>query len=258
MKMLRVVLKIIMWVLVGGFLANYIMRTISYSFYKGDKQMKDVSIVPQKVNYTESLTGYAYNLEKESDSAILCFGGSFYVAYNTVGKFAAGFDVPFLAVDYYGTQDSKGKMNLRSMQESAETLYDWTKEKYPERKIIVVGHSYGCGMAAYLASVRECEHLYLAAAYRDLSDLYNRIVPIFWGPLKVFISDDIKVSEYAARTKCPVTIIGSEADKTLDADLQIELAKCYESAEVKIFPNIEHEFYLTDQRVISLIQESVR
>jgi len=113
-------------------------------------------------------------------------------------------------------------------------------------------------MAAYLASVRECEHLYLAAAYRDLSDLYNRIVPIFWGPLKVFISDDIKVSEYAARTKCPVTIIGSEADKTLDADLQIELAKCYESAEVKIFPNIEHEFYLTDQRVISLIQESVR
>ncbi len=247
-----------MWVLIGGFLANFILRSVSYSFYKGNKQMKNVSVIPEKVNYTDTLTGYAYNLDKESDTVILCFGGSFYVAYNSVGIFAANFDVPFLAVDYYGTQDSKGKMNLRSMQASAEALYDWAKEKYPGRKIIAIGHSYGCGMAAYLASVRECEHLYLAAGFCDLSDLYNRIVPIFWGPLKVFISDDIKVSEYAAQTSCPVTIIGSEADNTLGSELQIELAKCYESSVLKIFPDIEHEHYLTEKRVISLIQETVK
>ena len=258
MKMIRIILKIIMWVLIGGFLTNFILRNVSYSFYKGNKQKENVNIIPEKVNYTDTLTGYAYHLDKESDSIILCFGGSFYTAYNTVGIFAANFDVPFLAVDYYGTQDSKGKMNLRSMQASAEALYDWAKEKYPGRKIIVIGHSYGCGMAAYLASVRECDHLYLAAGYRDLSDLYNRIVPVFWGPLKIFISDDIKVSDYATRTRCPVTIIGSEADNTLGSALQKELAKCYESSDLFIFPDIDHEYYLTDQRVISLIQETVK
>ncbi len=147
---------------------------------------------------------------------------------------------------------------LRSMQASAEALYDWAEEKYPGRKIIVIGHSYGSGMAAYLASVRECDHLFLAAGYRDLSDLYNRIVPIFWGPLKVFISDDIKVSDYATQTRCPVTIIGSEADNTLGSELQKELAKSYESSDLIIFQDIDHEYYLTDQRVISLIQETVK
>ncbi len=137
MKMLRIILKIIMWVLIGGFLANFILRSVSYSFYKGNKQMKNVSVIPEKVNYTDTLTGYAYNLDKESDTVILCFGGSFYVAYNSVGIFAANFDVPFLAVDYYyGTQDSKGKMNLHSMQASAESFYDWAKEKYPGRKLL--------------------------------------------------------------------------------------------------------------------------
>lgn len=112
MKMIRIILKIIMWVLIGGFLTNFILRNASYSFYKGNKQKENVNVIPEKVNYTDTLTGYAYNLDKESDSVILCFGGSFYTAYNTVGIFAANFNVPFLAIDYYGTQDSKGKMNL--------------------------------------------------------------------------------------------------------------------------------------------------
>ncbi len=196
--MIRIILKIIMWVLIGGFLTNFILRNVSYSFYKGNKQKENVNVIPEKVNYTDTLTGYAYHLDKESDSIILCFGGSFYTAYNTVGIFAANFDVPpFLAVDYYGTQDSKGKMNLRSMQASAEALYDWAKEKYPGRKIIIIGHSYGCGMAAYLASVRECDHLYLAAGYRDLSDLYNRIVPVFGSPPK-----DLHLRRYQSKRLC--------------------------------------------------------
>ncbi len=256
MKVMRFILKIIMWLLISGFLVNYVFRTISYSFYKGNRQMEKVHVIPQKIYYTDKLTGYGHNLAKDSNSLILCFGGSFYVAYNTVSLFAADYHVPFLAVDYYGTQDSQGKMNLPSMQASAEGLYDWAKEEYPDRKIIVVGHSYGCGMAAYLASVRSCDHLFLLSGFRDLSDLYNKILPVFLGPLKVFISDNMVVSEYAAQTTCPVTIIGSDADKTLGSDLQAKLAQCYKSPDLKIFPDIDHEHYLKDERVISLIQKA--
>lgn len=257
MKIFRIILKIIMWSLIVGFLTNYFMRFISYSFYKGKRQIENVNVNPQKLSYGNKLTGYGYNLDKESNSIILCFGGSFYVAYNVVGLYANYFDVPFLAVDYYGTQDSQGNMNLKSMQASAEGLYNWAQEKYTGRKIIVVGHSYGCGMAAYLASVRKCEHLFLAAGFRDLSDLYNKIIPIFWGPLKVFISDNIEVAEYAKETKCPVTIIGSAIDKTLNSDIQKKLSKCYNMAELYIFSDIEHEKYLTDKRVIALIQKAI-
>lgn len=77
MKMIRIILKIIMWVLIGGFLTNFILRNVSYSFYKGNKQKENVNVIPEKVNYTDTLTGYAYHLDKESDSIILCFGGHF-------------------------------------------------------------------------------------------------------------------------------------------------------------------------------------
>ena len=257
MEVVRVILKIIMWILIIGFLSNSILLTISYSFYKGKRQMDEINVIPQKLNYTEKLTGYGYNLTNESDTIILCFGGSYYVAYNTVGIYAPFYDVPFLAVDYYGTQDSQGKMNLRSMQASAEELYDWAKTQYPGRKIVVIGHSYGCGMAAYLASVRNCDQLYLLAGFRDFSDLYNKIIPVFWGPFKVFISENITVAEYARQTTCPVTIIGSDADQTLKSEIQRKLAENYETADLQIFADIEHEDYLKDKRIISLIQESI-
>jgi hypothetical protein len=52
-------------------------------------------------------------------------------------------------------------------------------------------------MADYLASEKQCDSLILLTACRDLSDLYNKITPIFWGPFKIFISNNIEVKEYA-------------------------------------------------------------
>ena len=130
MDVARIILKAMMWFLIIGFFSNFVLKTLSYSFYKGKRQKTNVTATPQKLTFSEKLTGYGYHLTNESTAVILCFGGSFYVAYNTVGIFASYYDVPFLSVDYYGTQDSLGKMNLRSMQASAEDFYDWVKEQY--------------------------------------------------------------------------------------------------------------------------------
>ena len=256
MSALYVILKIVMWVLVTFFASDAVMQFISYSFYKGDRQLKDVKYSPAKLELNDSLTGYGYNLDVDADKVILFFGGSFYVAYNSVGMYGGRFDCPFLSVDYYGTQESKGKMNLRTMQKSAEELYDYAAAKYPGKKIIVMGHSYGCGMAAYLASVRKCDRLVLASGYRTCADLYNKIIPIFWGPFQIFIKNNIRVDQYAEKTGCPVTIIGSYDDKTLSAELQEKLAACYENADLKIFNGIKHEDYFLTDEVIGYIKST--
>lgn len=253
MEVARIVLKVVMWVLIIGFGCNFMMQTISYFFYKGAKQMSDISCTPVKIQLNDKLTGYGYNLDVDSNQVILYFGGSNYIAYNSVGKFATYYDVPFISADYYGTQDSVGKMNLKSMQQTARDLYDYVADKHPGKEIIVMGHSYGSGMAAYLASVRQCKKLVLLAAYTDVSDLYNKIIPIFWGPVKVFISNNMKISEYAKKTTCKAYIIGSYQDKTLGAELQKKVSHCYNKAEVKIFEGIEHEQYLIDEQVVDYI-----
>ncbi|MEA5051177.1 MAG: CocE/NonD family hydrolase [Oscillospiraceae bacterium] len=257
-EMMRTALKIILWVAVIGFGCNFVMQTISYSFYKRAKKMTDPAVVPEPVRIADGLTGYGHNLHAGADKVILFFGGSNYIAYNAVGKYAGGFDCPFLSVDYCGTQDSKGKMNLKTMQQSSAALYDWARKRYPDAEIICMGHSYGAGMAAYLASARPCKALILAAGYRDLSDLYNRVIPIFWGPMKAFISNNIRTAEYAGGATGAVYIIGSKADRTLGASLQKKLAACFKNAQLKIFDSVTHENYFVSQEVVSYVNDVIR
>lgn len=255
MHIVRIILKIVMWILIVEFGCNFIMQTISYSFYKGAKKMADIVCEPQYIQITDVLTGYGYNLDMNSNKIILFFGGSNYIAYNSVGKYANRFNCPFIAVDYYGTQDSKGKMNLHSMQQSSIDVYDWAKQQYPQSQVIIMGHSYGSGIATYLASVRKCKALILASGYRDISDLYNKIIPIFWGPLKIFISNNICTEEYAKNVSSSVYIIGSKKDKTLNAELQKKLATCFKDAEIKIFDDVVHEDYFITENVIEYINQ---
>ena len=257
MNVAYVIVKIVMWIMIVLFAGDFVMQTISYSFYKGDRKLEQITFQPEKIQVADDLIGYGYALEQESDHVILCFGGSMYVAYNTVGMYGGYYDCTFLSVDYYGTQEIPGRMNLQTMQKSAEALYDYAATQYPGKEIIVMGHSYGCGMAAYLASVRDCGRLILLSGYRTSADMYNRILPFYWGPLQVFIKNNIRVDRYAMKTTCPVTVIGSDADTTLPAELQKKLAGCYADAELKIFSGIRHEDYLTSAEVIQFVKRSI-
>ncbi len=257
MDAVYIILKIIMWMLIIFFFGDAVIQNISYSFYKGDRKMSEVTFVPEKINFSDSLTGYGYNLRRDSDKVILCFGGSMYTAYNTVGMYGGYYDCPFISADYYGTQESVGKMSLKTMQQSALDLYEWVVENYPGKDIVVIGHSYGCGMAAYLVSIGSCKQLILLSGYRTSADMYNKIIPIYWGPLQLFIKNNIRIDQYAAVTLCPVTVIGSTADTVLSAELQKKVADCYSNADLKIFEKIKHEDYLTTEEVIAYIREII-
>lgn len=119
MEIIRVILKILLWFLIIEFGCNFVMQTISYGFYKWAKNKADVAYTPQYLQMTDTLTGYGYNLDSKADEIILYFGGSDDIAYNSVGTYAGKFDCPFLSADYHGTQKSSGKMNIRSMQQTA-------------------------------------------------------------------------------------------------------------------------------------------
>ncbi len=220
--------------------------------------MTDIYCTPLYLQFNDKLTGYGGNLDsKNNNKVILFFGGSNYIAYNSVGKYAMNFDYPFISVDYYGTQDSNGKMNLKTMKQSAEDLYEWARAHYPDSEIIIIGHSYGSGIATYLASVRECHSLIIASGYRDISDLYNKIIPVFWGPLKVFISNNIQTSEYAKNVECPVYIIESTGDKVLSVSLQEKLSCSFKKSILKIFDDIAHEDYFCSDDVVNYIKHVI-
>ena len=257
MQALKIVFKAIALICLMGFSCNLVLQFISYAFYKRAKQITRVTIQPVKIQINDALTGYGCHLETKSNKVIILLGGSNYIAYNTIGRFGGYYNCPVLSVDYYGTQESLGKMNLQTMQRSVTDLYDWAKAHYPESQVSVIGHSYGCGMAAYLASVRPCQNLILLAAYRNLADLYNKILPIFWGPVARLITNNIDVVSYAKATKCPVYVIGSHSDRTLSAALQEKVAHCYNKAQLFIYNDITHENYLAEGPVIQKLHHII-
>jgi|GEM_PF-2616519 len=50
MEIMRIILKIIMWVLIVGFGCNFVMQTVSYSFYKSAKKMTDITSIHWEAN----------------------------------------------------------------------------------------------------------------------------------------------------------------------------------------------------------------
>ena len=68
-----IALKTIMFVLIAFFATDAIMQFISYSFYKGDRQLKEVAYEPVEIQINESLYGYGYNMDTEDNKVILFF-----------------------------------------------------------------------------------------------------------------------------------------------------------------------------------------
>jgi pimeloyl-ACP methyl ester carboxylesterase len=237
---------------------NFFIQWLSYSFYKNAKKVTDSNVLPIQFK-ADKLVGYSSNADSLSKNIILYFGGSSDIAYNCVAKYSGKFkDIPFYSTDYYGTQDSIGHMNLESMKQTATDFYDYIIKRYPDNDIIVIGHSYGSGIAAYLASVRKVKKLFIIAGYRDFSDLYNKRVPIYWGILKLLITNNVEVEKYSKTIDCKTFVIGSTADKTLDSKLQCKLATCFKNADLKIFDGVKHLEYLFDKRVIDYIIEKIK
>lgn len=83
------------------------------------------------------------------------------------------------------------------------------------------------------------------------------MIPIFWGPFKIFISNNIQTAEYAEKVTASVYVIGSKADKTLSASLQEKLSDCFENSELKIFDDITHENYFISEEVVNYINSLI-
>jgi uncharacterized protein len=254
-----IVIALVVLFVVCGIAFNLIFRYISYSFYKNTKQSAEVdkTIKKLEIGQNKDLIGYVRSRDySKAKKTIIYFGGSEEIAYNAVLKYGEIFkDYTLVCVDYPGSQESQGSMNLKTMQEAADRLYDYVinLDYVDKNNIYVIGYSYGTGIAAYLASERDCAGLVLAAPYRDVYDLYNAIIPIFNSPFGWFITDNINTKEYAKSVDEKTLIITSDSDTTIKSSIPYSLADYFSNAKVKEFKGIEHEGYWSDKDVVSTV-----
>jgi uncharacterized protein len=115
-----------------------------------------------------------------------------------------GYEVWML--DYPGFGKSTGAL-------TEQRLYDLARVSFDKDSIIIYGKSMGTGIAAQLASKRDCRRLILETPYYSMHALATNYFPIY--PVKKMIHYRLPTYEYLPEVFAPVSILHGTDDWTI-------------------------------------------
>lgn len=112
-------------------------------------------------------------------------------------------------VDYPGYGKSTGTLSESILYEEALQLYKLARASYQPNQIILYGKSIGTGIAAQLASIRDCKELILETPYEGLSKLIGNYL---WMYPERMIQFQLPTYEYLKKVTAPITIFHGTND----------------------------------------------
>lgn len=124
-------------------------------------------------------------------------------------------------IDYPGFGKSTGERTEAIMHADALELYKMAKSRFSKDSILIYGKSLGTGVAAKLASMRDCKQLILETPYYSIDALfrhYSAIYPTGW-----MANYHFPVHEYLEKVDAPVTIFHGANDEVIPFRQSVKL-----------------------------------
>ena len=122
-----------------------------------------------------------------------------------------GYEV--LMIDYPGFGKSTGKLTERKLYDWALQTYRIANKRFAADSIIIYGKSMGTGIAAQLASVRDCKRLILETPYYDFPSVVRHYLPIY--PVRWLLKYQLPTHRYLQNVRAPVTLFHGTADRVV-------------------------------------------
>jgi uncharacterized protein len=116
-----------------------------------------------------------------------------------------------LMIDYPGFGKSTGKLTEQKLYNWALQVYKIAHKRFSADSIIIYGKSMGTGIAAQLASIRDCRKLILETPYYDFPSTISHYLPIY--PVRWMIRYDLPTYNYLKNVSAPVTIFQGTKDR---------------------------------------------
>ncbi|MEO7311479.1 MAG: alpha/beta fold hydrolase [Chitinophagaceae bacterium] len=116
-------------------------------------------------------------------------------------------------MDYPGFGKSTGDFTLEDMQAAATQIYKLARSKWSRENIIIYGKSLGTGLAAWLASVKDCRQLILETPYYSLASLAKYYAPFL--PVDMLVKMNFTTNEYFKNITAPITIFHGLQDEVV-------------------------------------------
>ena len=159
-------------------------------------------------------------------------------------------------IDYPGFGKSTGERNEQVLYDDAYRLYKMARKSFSADSIILYGKSLGTGIAAQLASTRDCRRLILETPYYSIAALAKKYFFIY--PVDQMAKYRIPTYSYFEKITAPVTIFHGTRDGIIPyhhAELLLENYKV--KGELVTIKNGKHNnlatFQLYQRKLDSLL-----
>jgi len=181
------------------------------------------------------VSGWMIHQAEGKAPLVLYFGGNGEVAAKRIlylvesGDISAFAGCNFAFLDYPGYGLSSGSPSEASLQQMGLDVYDAmiSREDVDASRIILFGFSMGTGVANYVAANRTPAGLVLFAPYADGYDLYNTMVPIFYGPLRALVAFRMESVRFAESVSVKPIIFSSVDDEMVPFTSSERLSNAY-------------------------------
>src|SRR5688572_19398315 len=116
-------------------------------------------------------------------------------------------------IDYPGFGKSTGIFTERELYYWGELFYNLARARYAKDSIIIYGRSMGTGIAAQLATKRDCKTLILEAPYYSLPSIFSSWLPVY--PVNKMIHLKLPTWQYVQEITNPIVIFHGTGDYTI-------------------------------------------
>jgi uncharacterized protein len=131
-----------------------------------------------------------------------------------------GFGV--LAVGYPGYGGTPGQPGEAEMQRIARANYGWLRGAgFPARRIVIMGHSMGTGVAVALAAQHPAAGLVLESPFTSMRDAAQRVAP--WLPVRWIITEPFDSKARIGAVRMPIAWMHGSADTLIPYRMGAEL-----------------------------------
>jgi uncharacterized protein len=116
----------------------------------------------------------------------------------------------FIALSYRGYGGSTQQPSEDGLHEDARLAWAWAEAHYPRDRLALHGFSLGTGVASKLAAGLKDVPLILEAPYTSISDIAQRLLPIF--PVGLLWKDRFSTKSWIGKVMAPVMIAHGARD----------------------------------------------
>ena len=216
------------------FVLIFISIHIYYHYNQGARFVKER--LPSSHVYTfEGIKFQEFNL-KTPDSATISAGlfinpvqpskGVIYFFHGNAGNigknlryavnfFSYGYDV--MVIDWRGYGKSQGKSTEKAFYDDSQLVYEELKKLYTENQIYLMGHSFGCAMAANIASRNNSAGLILIGPLYSFEDAQQNC-PWYIPKITEF---PFRTDLFIQQTNSPVYIFSGTNDIVHEASVRL-------------------------------------